>query len=381
MIFICAVLAIVYLIFLVWLCFGMKTMDGRIRVKSQIEPPPVSIIVAARDEEKTIGRLLNCLVEQTFPKPYLEIIVTVDNSSDSTGTIVESFSHDFPYIKCLIVNNTPSDWSPKMWALSKGVQASKGEILLFTDADCIMGPEWINSLISCFKDPDVGLVAGPSPLERSNRFWDRMLLLDSIGQDALTAGGFARGIGLTSSGRNRAIRRAVYTSIQGFQSIKSFFSGDDDLMMHRISCTGWKALFCIKPHAEVKSEPPQDCLEFIKQRLRFASKGKVYYRLPFVTSIFKLVLTMIYLTNLGVVFGLITFIITFKSIWLLPWFVKMIGDGILISRYLSMMDRLFDPRIFFYTELWHSFYIVAFGTFGSFLPISWKGRKRRLQKT
>jgi len=381
MIFFFTVLSAVYLLFLIWLCFGLKEKSESISPQKQSKKSSISVIVAARNEEKNISRLLDCLIHQTYSEGYLEIIVANDNSSDSTGEIVNRFSLNYSFIQHLQINDTPSDWSPKMWALSQGVQASNGEILFFTDADCIMDPGWINSMTTFFRNSEVGMVAGPSPLEKGNSLWDRMLLLDSIGQDALAAGGFSRGIPLTSCGRNRAIRRTAYDSIHGYEDIRSFFSGDDDLMMHRIHNAGWKIMFCLKPSAKVKSAPPSGLFAFLKQRLRFASKGKTYYNLPFVEGMFKLILLLVFLTNLGVIFGMIGFISTFKSAWLLPWFLKMMGDGILISRYNSIMDRFLDPRIFLLCELWHSFYVILLGAVGSFLPISWKGRKRSLQIT
>lgn len=380
MIIFLALLSLFYLVFFVWLRNGLNADDGQVSSEDAIDLPSVAVIVAARNEEENIGPLLNHLLQQNYPDDRLEIIIANDNSSDATGSVVERFSQNNPTIQHLFIHDTPTDWSPKMWALSKAVQASTGEILVFTDADCMMGSEWIVAMIASFKNVDIGMVAGPSPLEKKDsRLWNRMLLLDSIGQDAVAAGGFSRGIPLTSSGRNRAIRRSAFDSINGYEELKFFFSGDDDLMMHKLNDAGWRISFCTKPAAEVRSAPPHTFRAFIKQRLRFASKGRTYFDLPFIRNTFKWILLLIFLTNLAVLTGMFMFLITFKSAWLLPWFLKMVGDGILMSRYTSLGARPLHPGVFLLGELWHSLYVVVFGILGSFLPIYWKGRKKNLR--
>lgn len=372
-------LALGYLIFLVWLSGGLNTLSGKTRHDDPGEPPEVSVIVAARNEENTIGTLLQDLVGQDYPAGRLEILVVNDHSTDRTGDIVERFSEAYGHIEHVVPGATPSRWSPKKWALATGVTRSKGAILLFTDADCTLPREWVSTMAAPFRDPQVGMVVGPSPLEKNGGIWDRMLLLDSHGQDALAAGGFSRGLPLTASGRNLAIRRKAFDQIRGYAGIETFLSGDDDLLMHKMGSGGWEITFLPVPAAETKSPPPPDLFSFVRQRLRFASKGKSYFLLPFVGGRFKGVLLLIFLANLSVLGGQIRFLMSLESVWLLPWFVKMTADGILLARYLALLERPLYPGIFLLTELWHSLYVTLFGVLGSFLTVSWKGRKEKRQ--
>lgn len=379
MIIVFSLFALAYLSFLVWLRLGLRTSEKSFSPEDAEGIPSVAVIVAARNEEKRIGDLLNHLIGQRYPEDRIEIVVANDNSSDSTGDIVERFSEEDSRVRHILVDDTPSHWSPKMWALSRAIQASRGEILLFTDADCTMEPLWISAMVASFKNSEVGMVAGPSPLEKGEGLWSRMLLWESIGQDALAAGGFTRGMPLTASGRNLAIRRSAFDSVNGYGGIHSFFSGDDDLMMHKVAHAGWKIEFCMNPAGEVTSAPPPGFGAFLRQRLRFASKGKTYYRLPFVRGYFKVILPLIFLANLAVLSGMAAFLVTLKSVWLFPWFLKVLGDGILVTKYAWVMGRRFDIIIFILDELWHSLYVVVLGILGSFVPISWKGRRRKLR--
>ncbi|MFQ6616253.1 MAG: glycosyltransferase [Fidelibacterota bacterium] len=369
-------LTLVYLAVLVWLRNGLNTLPGKNHPRPA-QAPEVSIIVAARNEEKTIGTLLRDAVNQDYPGDRVEIIVVNDRSTDGTGDIVDRFSKTHPSVTQVVPGPPPPSWSYKKWALTEGVARSKGEILLFTDADCRLNKEWISTTVAPFRDPRIGMVAGPSPLEKDGGLWDRMLLLDSLGQDALAAGGLGRGLSITASGRNLAIRRKVFDQMEGYSHIETFPSGDDDLMMHKVSSGGWKLTFCLTPAAEVKSPPPPDLLTFVRQRLRFASKGKDYFVLPFVRSKFRGALILIFLVNVSVLGGQIQFLTTLQSVWMLPWFVKMLADGILLTRYLSFLERPFYPGVFLMTELWHSAYVTFFGVLGSFLTVSWKGRKQK----
>ncbi|MDP6455923.1 MAG: glycosyltransferase [Candidatus Marinimicrobia bacterium] len=376
MIAILSLLAFTYFLFLTWLRNGLKTVsNGNDRKDTDL--PNLSIIVAARNEEQHIGQLLEHLQAQDYPNEKIEIVIVNDGSIDSTGEIIDQAVFTDSRIRQLFVDNTPETWSPKKWALARGIQESSGELLLFTDADCVMSPGWARSISSLFTNENLGMAAGPASLVSNEILWNRMLLMDSIGLDALAAGGLAQNLPLTLSGRNLAVRRSTYEHVGGYDEIESFFSGDDDLMMHKISSRGWHLAFATSKAAEVTSTPPPDWQSFIMQRLRFASKGASYFRLPFVNSNFKWALILIYLTNISVLASQILFLATWQSGWLLPWFIKMMGDGILISRYTALVERPFDAWFFFADELWHSLYVVILGTLGSFVPLSWKGRKQK----
>ncbi|MCH8011583.1 MAG: glycosyltransferase [Candidatus Marinimicrobia bacterium] len=382
MIVLSLLLALTYLLFLLWLRNGLTTINKSSNVnylQDTVDSPKVSVIVAVRNEATNIATLLEHLLNQSYPREQYEIVIADDGSTDDTNNIITSIAKNESRLKYLKVDDIPAGWAPKKWALSQGVKISSGEILIFTDADCTMDTEWITQIINCFADRQIRMVAAPSPLQNGNSMWNRMLLLDSIGQDALTAGGLSRNLPLTISGRNLAIRRTAFDSVKGYEGIQSFISGDDDLMMHKIAHHGLKLHFCLLSEAEVKSPPPSNFKAFVQQRLRFASKGKSYFNLPFVSHHFRWILILIYLTNLGVVLGQAMTLLSSNQTWLLPWFLKISGDGILIYKYTSTLRRPFDIPAFLLSEIWHSLYVVVLGALGSFLPVFWKGRKENIK--
>ena len=95
--------------------------------------PMVSIIVPARNEERYIRKCVDSLVKQDYHD--FEIILVNDESSDKTLEIMNEYQNSYSTIKVLNVNRPDNDWTGKNWACYQGYLNSKGDLLLFTDAD------------------------------------------------------------------------------------------------------------------------------------------------------------------------------------------------------------------------------------------------------
>ena len=95
--------------------------------------PKVSIILPARNEEEFIGKCLDSLIEQDYEN--YEIIVIDDSSEDSTAKIISEYAKKNSKIVPVSARPKPDGWMGKNWACMEGYRKSKGELLLFTDAD------------------------------------------------------------------------------------------------------------------------------------------------------------------------------------------------------------------------------------------------------
>ncbi|MFO0891136.1 MAG: glycosyltransferase family 2 protein [Isosphaeraceae bacterium] len=127
---------------------------GRRRVVAPIEPP-VSVIIAAFNEEKHIARKLNNTLDQDYPSDRLEVIVASDCSTDSTHEIVGQFRD-----RGVKLVASPQRWG-KTAAQNLAVSHAKGDILVFTDATTILKPDTIRLLVRGFADPQVGCIDAP----------------------------------------------------------------------------------------------------------------------------------------------------------------------------------------------------------------------------
>jgi chlorobactene glucosyltransferase len=95
--------------------------------------PLVSVIVSARNEEEKIERCLDSLTSQTYSN--LEIVVIDDNSTDRTCEIVREFEKKDMRVRLVHAGPKPEGWVGKSWPCWRGFEESRGEILLFVDAD------------------------------------------------------------------------------------------------------------------------------------------------------------------------------------------------------------------------------------------------------
>lgn len=99
------------------------------------EWPRVSIIVAARNEERNIAAGVGSLLSIDYPN--LELVVINDRSTDRTGEILRSMERSDKRLQLVEIDTLPPGWLGKNHALSQGADKASGELLLFTDADVI----------------------------------------------------------------------------------------------------------------------------------------------------------------------------------------------------------------------------------------------------
>ncbi len=123
-------------------------------VRSSRHELRVSVIIAARNEEKMIAARIENLVTQDYPPHLLEIIVGSDGSSDRTVEIVNSFAS---YGVCLFVAPQPIG---RVAIHNQAVIMAKGDVLIFTDAETLFSSNCVSSVAGLFEDPKVGCVSG-----------------------------------------------------------------------------------------------------------------------------------------------------------------------------------------------------------------------------
>jgi GT2 family glycosyltransferase len=95
--------------------------------------PTLSIVVAARNEEKKIGAAVQSMLLQDYPG--CEVVVVNDRSTDQTKAILTNLQKTHPALTVISVESLPKGWLGKNHALQKGAEASRGSLILFTDAD------------------------------------------------------------------------------------------------------------------------------------------------------------------------------------------------------------------------------------------------------
>jgi cellulose synthase/poly-beta-1,6-N-acetylglucosamine synthase-like glycosyltransferase len=121
-----------------------------------VEPPSVTLVISAYNEEAVIAEKLNNALQLQYPAGRLEFIVVSDASSDRTDAIVEEFSTRDSRIRLVRQNERRG----KSAGLNHAVEAARGDIVVFSDANAIYEPNAIVELTRDFSDPTVGYVVG-----------------------------------------------------------------------------------------------------------------------------------------------------------------------------------------------------------------------------
>ncbi len=216
---------------LFWLAVGLVVytyvgFPALVLLRARIRPrphrtadisPTVSVIIAAHDEAASIGPRVDNLLALDYPAGRIEVVIASDGSTDAT--VEEARRRADPRIRVLDLPRTG-----KATALNTAVEASTGEILVFSDANTAYAPDAIRQLVRSFADPEVGGVAGNQVYlpgatssdpgdpgaataagagERS--YWD----FDRLVKDAESLGGSV----ISATGAIYALRRELFVEV------------------------------------------------------------------------------------------------------------------------------------------------------------------------
>ncbi len=364
-VFFCYVFAGIYLLFIKWLSSGL----GKLRVGQNHDIKTVTIIVAARNEEKNLVDCLAALEKQNYPLHLIQYVLVDDRSSDATGKILSRFCEQHPNaIKIEIIDNI-ENISPKKNALARGIEKAAGEILLFCDADCVPPPGLITEMVRYF-EPDVGLVAGFSPLQaQKNEFWPKIFELDSLVNGAVAAASFGHQSGMTCTGRNLAYTRDVYQKIGGFEGLYHSLSGDDDLFLFKLQQKSQKKIrYAIAPESIVPAKTVSGLGDFLQQKRRHISAGKFfpaqikayYFLYHFINSLF-------YANFLLAIFSFRFFIIAGGFL-----FIKFVGDYLFIKKFAQVINYQAPLNFFLRWEIYYFLLNLLIGPTAFIGKIRWK---------
>jgi hopene-associated glycosyltransferase HpnB len=129
------------------------------------ETPDVDVIIPARDEAETIGRVVVSLLAQEYAGK-LRIILVDDGSSDGTAEIARAAASaaaaarvDGSNLQVISGQPKPTGWSGKLWAVSQGVARTEAPVLLLADADIVHHPRHLATLVARLNEPRVDMVS------------------------------------------------------------------------------------------------------------------------------------------------------------------------------------------------------------------------------
>ncbi len=278
---------------------------------------PVSVVVAARDEEARLPALLAALAAQSHPD--FEVVVVDDASQDATAALVEALAARDGRFRLVRVAEPREP--RKNHALALGIAATRHERLALTDADCTPPPGWLAALAAeAARAPDAVLV-GYGPYREAPGTLNAFVRYETFVTAVLTAAAVGLGRPYMAVGRNLSYPRSVFERLEGAPTL-SVLSGDDDLLVQAAHRHGTPVRFVFDPASFVPSEAPATWRAWARQKLRHASAGKHY--------------------GPGVQASLAVFHGSNLVAWLAPLFLGWTGAGLLAARFLVQRAVLRD---------------------------------------
>ncbi|MBN2354774.1 glycosyltransferase [candidate division KSB1 bacterium] len=331
----------------------------------------VSVIVAARNEEQNIAYCLGSLLKQTYPREYFEVIVVDDHSQDRTKLIVKDCAQKFSNIRMATSPPLLPQTSPKKAAIATGINMAQGEILMFTDADCAVPPNWIELFVECYTEQTGAVASWVLPLE-SNKLLTRIETLDALAYQLVGAGAIGIGRPFLANGANFSYRRDLFFVVEGFKDIQELGSGDDDLFLQKLYQRNAKKTMFLQDSRAIITTLPNDCWrDFFRQRIRWSSKTMAYS--------WPLRLLEFYLFSYYI---LLLASVPLALLRMIPWWIplisiliKIITDWMLLRRGLKLVRRHCNGFIFFMAELLHLCYVPLIGFLGLMGRFTWKNRR------
>ncbi|MDG5814435.1 glycosyltransferase [Chitinispirillales bacterium ANBcel5] len=336
-----------------------------------------SVVIAARNEEKNIQLCIDSVLAQTIDKERFEIIVIDDRSIDNTPLILTKIAQTHHNLRWIRVEKTPNKVSPKKYAVTKGIEQAKNEIVVFTDADCVVPETWLHTL-DCYFAEDTGLVQGITCYkedESINRHFYGVQSIDFLSHGIVAAAGIGAGIPINSNANNFAFKKEVFSSLCGYgEDIQCVVSGDDDLLLQRIWKSGkWKVEFMSDPAGAVETNPTPTIAEAFEQRKRWGSKT-VHYCLPQV-----LILSTVFLFYLFIAAFFVTGFIdhTFWGVTVGLVGVKVTGEALLLYPGTKIFRKKELRRYILAASVIQLPVVIAAVFSGVFGKFSWKDQKFR----
>lgn len=327
---------------------------------------PVSVIVAFRNEAGNLKPLVESLLRQSFSGDY-EIILVNDHSSDNSMAVVSEYSDS--RVRCL---DLPTPLSGKKQALLFAVQHARHEILAFTDADCIVGRQWLELLTADLQNNTAAMTCGPVDFEATNGLLNSCFRLEFMSLAGMGAASFFYGKPIMCNAANLAIHKNIY--LQATKALNmEYASGDDTFLLHYVA-DSQRVTYCKSLSATVVTHAPSSIGGFLSQRIRWASKTTAD------TDTFtKFVAATVFLCNLNL---LILAGIGWLSQPLLLTFVVAATSKVVIDFcFLAVVTRFFGHTsllaAYLPTAIFYPLYIVIAAIAGLCGGFVWKNRKQK----
>ncbi len=236
--------------------------------------PPVSIVIATRNEADNLYHNLPLLLTQDYPN--FEVILVNHQSIDESSFLISAYMREFPNLRTIDIERSAHLKTGKKFPLTLGIKAAKYEHLLLTDADCKpASDQWLKSMILGF-NPQKEIVIGYGPYLHAKGLLNRWIRFETAWIAANYFSFALAKIPYMGVGRNMAYKKETFNRVGGFKKHYSLPSGDDDLFIQATAKNN-NTDIVINPNSFMYSKAKNTWSDYIRQKSRHLS-ATMYYK-------------------------------------------------------------------------------------------------------
>lgn len=322
----------------------------------------ISVVVACRNEESNLKKLLDALQNQSVKN--FELILVNDHSTDATRAIMDSEQSKFQNV--IIVD---AEGFGKKQAVKQAIGIAKGELIVTTDADCMPETTWIETILQFQQRFPSDLIICPVKISSDNTLFSKLQELEFATLVASGAGASGAAMPIMCNGANLAFTKKAWLESQN-DLHEEEISGDDVFLLLAIKKRKGTIRFLKSTNAFVSTPASPTIKSFVRQRKRWASKSTAY-------SDWQIILTACVVLAISV-FSIVLIVLSFFNwIYLLAFGSLFVFKYLLDTYFLYLVRRFFQlDNIWFYSLMLSVFYpfYVVFVAFSSFIvkPQKWK---------
>ncbi len=340
--------------------------------KKNIRQPSVniSIIIAARNEEDNIVNCLNDIISQDYPDNLYEVIVVDDHSEDRTAYLTEEFIKTNNHFAIRLIKLKETSVSKKQ-AVCEGINNSKGDLIITTDADCRMGKKWLSTIADFYETYKPKMIIAPVSFNDTDSIFKKWQALDFLSLIAAGAGSANIKEPIMCNGANLIYEKIAFMQIGGFND--KYASGDDIFLLLKFKKLFKDDIRFLKNYdAVVFTKAAGTVKDFINQRIRWVSKSKGYKDFHIISTsliifMYNLLLFACLLSGLFINVGFLQLFVFFFTIKLIIDFPIMACITIFTKQ-----KKLLYHYIF--VQIINILCIPLISIAGNILKYRWKGR-------
>ena len=327
-----------------------------------------SIVVAFRNEKNNLPALYKSICELNYPKHLIEWVLCDDHSNDDAKTWIlqAQKTSPFPIVYC---ENTTT--GGKKAALAIAAEKASFDTLFFTDADCTVPPNLLQTLEEKISSDKKVFIAGPVSYKVNQTFLGYYQCAESALLMALTHDAFRRKKPLMANGANLCVNRILFLEAQDARKDLQIPSGDDIFLLEYATQKNPETCYFLGTTENiVQTLPEKTWRDLFNQRIRWAAKVKFQQDNS---------------GNLWQFFSLFFSLFYMGSICLIPWigwptagicvFGKMVADFILLQQILPGFKYPVKPLLIPIYSFIQIFIILFTGFRSRFGGYYWKDRK------